>query len=531
MAYFYDEYGNQRLVNPTYGSVPPLGTPVYEDDQPSLPATDLPQLPQFGQSPRPAAQRPSLGQPLSMQIPSLGLPEQVGNSPNYDGAPPQQIGSGVDPNNVPISPSMFGSSMFQTAEQEMDFNDAVRRGDSAKVRELIQQADKYAKDKAKRDAITNMVNTAVMAGLGIAAGAPGSYGDFGTQVARGALTGINYATAMQNQESLDDYRQGQLQNARARALSYQQQVENSRRNTDLKSKMGIIKVDKLANGTRVYGMTNPYTGEWKPLLDQAGRIRRPGPADTTKATTDGILVVDGATNEVTFLRNPATGEVAQQFAPPPYPRYDFQSGMMVDGSGVARPMRDEAGNALSGTRNPQNIPIEQNQVIDKLNGFLAEIPSKSPPEVQQFIENLKRELMKNPAAATPAYINDQIKIARQMVKDWSESPAGRMALLEGQVAGTSPLPAPANLGGLDPAPAATGAPPQAANPPQVTVAPPPPGQQFSVPQSQIDAVLTPAALGPANVPASDMAAKLVVMLGMTPEEAATAVAAFRARVR
>ena len=187
------------------------------------------------------------GAPPALQDSTYGLPPQDSTygpppqDPTYGppiqdstyGLPPQALARGVDPaagGMGAISPSFFGGTVMPTNEMSYRFMKAVQGGDEQEVKALMQEADALSTKKAHQAKIDRMVNLAVMSGLGIASGAPGTYGDFGTQVARGILTGINYDQSQQRQDSMDDYRKDQAEAARSRAMSYADQVRTSQYN-------------------------------------------------------------------------------------------------------------------------------------------------------------------------------------------------------------------------------------------------------------------------------------------------------------
>ena len=302
--------------------------------------------------------------------------------------------------------------MFPTAEMELDFNEAVQRGDREGVRNMIVEADKYAKEQRRKEKIDNMINMAVMTGLGIAAGSPGTYGDFGTQVARGALVGINQANALENTQSLDDYRRGQLENSRAKALNYQRQLEQNA------SRGQKVVIKHPVTGESIIGHVNPFTGQFAPDRDENGNLLRAPSTYKVVQQNNGDFwrVLENTANQVTANGQPLRGSV-------------FMRGVTTDTGqlgqigpdGTFTGARDEQGRPVFG-KNPDYTNPDAS--VSSISTFRT-LYQKLPAQYDQALTDLETRVRQNPTAYPVDVVNRELARMGSLLKDWLETPPGR----------------------------------------------------------------------------------------------------------
>lgn len=184
-----------------------------------------------------------------------------------------------------VSPSFLGSLSFPTTDMEFRYRDAVAAGNRDQARSIVKEADTYRAEKDRQAKIERAINRVVMMGLGVASSPPGTYGALGPQLARGMLTGLNYSQGLEQQESLDEYRDNEALTNRARAMAYADQVAQSRSKAASPKVVGTKRnfdpqtgqsywVQILSDGTTRPVEGIPYESPKNPLPTETGYMER-----------------------------------------------------------------------------------------------------------------------------------------------------------------------------------------------------------------------------------------------------------------
>lgn len=350
--------------------------------------------------------------------------------------PPKSLANGLNPPNLidEMSPSFLGMSMFPTTEMAFRYQDALRAGNQTEARAVINEADAFRKEQERRAEKDKWLNRLIMMGLGVASGPPGTYGNVGAQLSRGILTGLNYSQGMEQQDDLSEYRQQQVQNQRARAMAYADQVAQSRRNANAPDWKLKKVVDQNGNQRWVYfNQNNPAETRELPQ-EVAGAQTSPYPTYTDETGNLKYRTPGGGSAPV---RN-ADGTTAR---PKPDNYYQIANGWVYENGVPVRPA-------------PRQKEIVDTQYADdRLKA--AEIAANGDKQKLAYLNGL-RELMASPSASQL----ERKQFDKLVDRSFSNKAPTNNPLDSAMLSGLGISPSPALGPAPTPAPSPTPSPPQ-----------------------------------------------------------------------